>query len=594
MKLLISAVLGLAVCSGAAVAAEPAPSGLWVWADELAESEISLTLTESRRGWTATVGREAADVSEEEGVLTVMADEHTFVGQMSQDRSLIVGIWQQPATDMAYLTMETPVVLAKDGRRRWTATFAVQERPFHLFLDIFDDEDGSQVAALRNPERNAIERATRFTIEASGDNEWTLTGGRPGRQTIRELSIQNDGTLSMGHSFFEEPIPLRMATDAERKSYVSRMPTDEPATYVSPADIGDGWPIASAEELSIDPKALDAMVQEIANDDPRSTRPRMIHSVVAAYKGKLFLDENFYDNDSLRRHDTRSLAKVFGSMLVGALAEDGKDIDPQDTPIPALLAKADLPLDDPRKADITLAHLMTYSSGLDCDASTNSVGNEDNMWGQSDQPNFWLYTAQLPVLYDPGERYAYCSGSINLVGAAIRKASGMPINTTFDTLIAQPLSFGPYHWDLAPNGEAYLGGGVYVRPRDFLKIGQVYANGGTWQGERILNEAFVQQAITPSIAITPETTRMTAEDFSNNYFGGEQAYTWRIDQVRVGDETYPSYEATGNGGQIVVVIPDFDLVVAFTGGNYRMGYVWGRWRNEIVGRHIIPALPSDS
>ena len=85
---------------------------------------------------------------------------------------------------------------------------------------------------------------------------------------------------------------------------------------------------------------------------------------------------------------------------------------------------------------------------------------------------------------------------------------------------------------------------------------------------------------------------MSEEDFNNNYFGGSQAYVWRLDTVRVDESSYASYEATGNGGQIVLVVPELDLVASFTGGNYRMGYVWGRWRNELVGRYIIPALPS--
>jgi hypothetical protein len=38
------------------------------------------------------------------------------------------------------------------------------------------------------------------------------------------------------------------------------------------------------------------------------------------------------------------------------------------------------------------------------------------------------------------------------------------------------------------------------------------------------------------------------------------------------------------------VVPELALTVVFTGGNYIQGGIWGRWRQEIVGDQIIPAI----
>jgi len=592
VKHFLSLIAAFVVFVGVALSSDTAaPLGLWVWADEEAPARVNLTLKKTRKGWSAEVNGTPVPVTIDAGqIILATEDNHSFVGELTNDGTVIEGYWEQPPTDTAYLTMRTPVRLEGAKQGGWSSTFDIQARPFRLFLDIFQDDDGEQRAVIRNPERNAIERATLFNVESNGERTWLLKSASRRRNTTREINLVSDDELTLNHSFFEEPVTLRPAVQEEALAYFPRPQKILSSAYRVPRDLADGWTIKSAEELGMDRGALDRLIADIAGDDPRNDRPRMIHAVSAAYKGQLFLDEYFYDHQAEDRHDTRSLAKVFGSMMVGALMHAGEDISPDDTPVPALLAKAGLPLGNPAKADITLAHLMTYSSGLDCNASSNSRGNEDSMWGQTEQPNFWLYTAQLDLVHRPGDRYAYCSGSINLVGAAIRKASGKSTYATFQELIGKPLGFGPYHWDLAPNGEGYLGGGVYVRPRDILKIGQVYADGGTWNGKRILSEAFVAEAIAPTIAISPETTGMTEEQFNNEYFGGQQGYTWRLDTISVGDRRHPSYEATGNGGQIVLVVPDFDLVVAFTGGNYRMGYVWGRWRNEIVGGHIIPAI----
>ena len=58
----------------------------------------------------------------------------------------------------------------------------------------------------------------------------------------------------------------------------------------------------------------------------------------------------------------------------------------------------------------------------------------------------------------------------------------------------------------------------------------------------------------------------------------------------MGGRTVASYAATGNGGQLLLVIPEYDLAVVFTGGNYSQGGVWSRWGQQIVGDRIIPAI----
>lgn len=59
--------------------------------------------------------------------------------------------------------------------------------------------------------------------------------------------------------------------------------------------------------------------------------------------------------------------------------------------------------------------------------------------------------------------------------------------------------------------------------------------------------------------------------------------------VKSGDKVYPAYHGNGNGGQLLLVVSQFDLAVMFTAGNYRQG-LWNRERDDIVGAMIIPAL----
>ena len=73
----------------------------------------------------------------------------------------------------------------------------------------------------------------------------------------------------------------------------------------------------------------------------------------------------------------------------------------------------------------------------------------------------------------------------------------------------------------------------------------------------------------------------------------DYGYGWWIRDVNVGGRTYHTFRAAGNGGQMVIVIPELDIVVTFMGGNYNQGPVWWRWNDEFVPKFIIPAATSN-
>ena len=65
---------------------------------------------------------------------------------------------------------------------------------------------------------------------------------------------------------------------------------------------------------------------------------------------------------------------------------------------------------DPRKARITLGHLLTHSAGLACDDNAEtSPGNEDAIEADRAHPDWTKVTLDLPMAYEPGAHYAYCS-----------------------------------------------------------------------------------------------------------------------------------------------------------------------------------------
>jgi CubicO group peptidase (beta-lactamase class C family) len=97
------------------------------------------------------------------------------------------------------------------------------------------------------------------------------------------------------------------------------------------------------------------------------------------------------------------------------------------------------------------------------------------MQSQTAQPDWYKFILDLPLSAAPGDKAAYCTGAVNLIGAIVRKATGEWLPDYFDRNLARPLQFERYHLNLTPTGDAYMGGGTHIRPRDELKLGQLYS-----------------------------------------------------------------------------------------------------------------------
>lgn len=201
------------------------------------------------------------------------------------------------------------------------------------------------------------------------------------------------------------------------------------------------------------------------------------------------------------------------------------------------------------------------------------------MQEQRKEPDWYRYTLALPQLHRPGTTYAYCSAGINLVGKAIRDATSQWLPQYFDQFVASPLGIETYALNLMPTGEGYAGGGLHMRPRDLLKVGQLYLNEGIWNGVRLVSRSWVRRS-----------TQRQQPDSS----GADDGYAWHRHTLRVGACAVPSYEASGNGGQFLLVIPSLDVVAVITAGNYGEGRTWQSIRERFVARYIASAVASAS
>ena len=102
--------------------------------------------------------------------------------------------------------------------------------------------------------------------------------------------------------------------------------------------------------------------------------------------------------------------------------------------------------------------------------------------------------------------------------------------------------------------------GVNARAIDFAKFGQLFLNGGNWNGEQVISEAWVAASTQPNIPA--DYAAYYPDDFSTMPGRGYYQYMWW--GMERGDGRY-DYAAEGDKGQFIYVSPHKKLVIVRNG-----------------------------
>ncbi len=352
-----------------------------------------------------------------------------------------------------------------------------------------------------------------------------------------------------------------------------RAPEESEYTEHAPESTGDGWPTAkpSSEGLSVEP--IRDMVRAIVEEEMALT-----HSVLVARRGKLVVEEYFYGFDRDTWHDMRSASKTVTSALIG-LAIDERRIESVDASALSFFPRYRQYTNwDSRKARITVRDLLRMASGLDAnDSDPNSVASEGAYQSQTRRPDWIKLALDAPMIADPGAQPLYGGANPLILGGILDQALAEPVEWFAHRALFQPLGIDHYKFFLDPTGIVYMGGGLHLRPRDMAKFGQLFLNGGVWQGNRVISEEWVRES-------TGKYGRLAPLDRNGHQYG----YLWWHHQYPVGDRTIETLEARGMGGQYIFVVPSLDVVAVITSGNYRTGRT--RQPEDILRRFVLPAV----
>lgn len=255
----------------------------------------------------------------------------------------------------------------------------------------------------------------------------------------------------------------------------------------------------------------------------------------------------FYQGGDM--HTMQSVTKTVTSATIGVARTRDDFTASLDTPIVKYFEAKKIPNMDGRKKAITIRDLLTMTAGFEWheDLPYDDPKNSADLMEASRD---WVqYAIDQPMADQPGKTFLYNSGAAELLAHVFKKVTGKEIDTYADDHLFRPLGM-KYFWKHSPTGVPDTEGGLYLSAHDLAKIGQLYLKGGMWGGQQVLSSYWIKESMEPNIPVP-----------GGNWKYG---YLWWLQSFGTAPQDV-AWTARGFGGQQLIVIPEYDMVVVFTG-----------------------------
>ena len=275
-----------------------------------------------------------------------------------------------------------------------------------------------------------------------------------------------------------------------------------------------------------------------ALEDYHKDRKTVAYLVI---KSDSILYEKYYDGfgrDS--KSNSFSVVKSVVSALMGIAIQDG-DIKSLDQKVVDFIPD----LKGPYADQVTVGDLSSMASG--------------QKWSEEYYNPFSVTSASYfvkdldaliidqPITEKPGEKFRYKSGTTQLLGMVIKKATGKTLSDYLTEKLWQPLGAEKtalWQLDSKEKGMEKAFCCLATNARDFARIGKLYKNHGRWNGTQLLDSSFVELSVKPRFEQSPQ-----------------YGYGWWLDDFR-GKKIFMM---RGHLGQYILVVPEEDLIVVRLG-----------------------------
>ncbi|GIE95508.1 serine hydrolase domain-containing protein [Paractinoplanes rishiriensis] len=315
-------------------------------------------------------------------------------------------------------------------------------------------------------------------------------------------------------------------------------------------------PRSTPAEQGVDATGITAFVDALAG-----TPEVELHSLMVLRHGHVVAEQWWRPYAPDRPHLLYSLSKSFASTALGfAVAEGLVDLD---ATVLSYFPRFDKKIKDPKSRSIRVRDVAAMASG-----HTGETIDEAFAAGRGDPLLGFL---RLPPEHEPGSVFAYNQPCTHALSAIIQQVTGDTLTAFLRTRLFQPLGIERYGWSPDRQGRDLGFTGLFTTTEAVAKLGQLYLDEGRWQGRKLLPAEWVAEATRAHVA--------TAGD-DPDWRAGYGFQFWRNRE---------GYRGDGAFGQLMVVLPEADAVVAITSQSHDIPAVM-----DALFDHLRPALTAGS
>ncbi|KQM37681.1 serine hydrolase domain-containing protein [Chryseobacterium sp. Leaf201] len=261
-------------------------------------------------------------------------------------------------------------------------------------------------------------------------------------------------------------------------------------------------------------------------------------SLVIIRNNELLHEQYWKDHQPSSLMNSFSMAKGILSLLTGCAIDDGF-LESEDQ----LLSSVFPSYKNSRYGQfLTFRHLMTMQAGLDWKEEYHHPFAENSK--QYFIEDLAEQAFGIEVKEMPGQKYEYQSVAAQLLGLALKKATGKEPASYLSEKLWKPLGMEfPAKWSTDEKGIEKAFCCIHATPRDFAKIGQLLLQNGNWNGKQLISKRYCEKLLTPTEV--------------NDAF----CFTvWADDESKVKCRFFYGFL-----GQFIIMIPEKNMVIVKTG-----------------------------
>jgi CubicO group peptidase (beta-lactamase class C family) len=307
---------------------------------------------------------------------------------------------------------------------------------------------------------------------------------------------------------------------------------------------GETWDLTSPQKVGLDQAGLDELASYLDTTDS--------NCLVVIKDGQLVEEVYWNGTDADANQEIWSASKSVTSTLVGLAQEQG-------------FLEIEQPASDfitewqgTPSESVTIENLLSNDSGRYWDFET------DYLKMAAGSPDRTAFAIGLDQQHDPGTHWEYNNSAIQTLEAVLERSTGQDVEDFAQENLFEPIGMtSTIGRDQSGTPATFMG--VQAGCLDMARFGYLFLQHGNWDGEQVVPAEWTEQAT----AASQDLNQAYGYLWWRNTDGGWIApgIAEPRDTVFWEDAPLDAYAALGLGGQIVLVLPNENMVVARAGPN---------------------------